>query len=183
MKKVIAISGVPGTGKTDVARILAEEIGATLLSINDIIEREKVKFEWDKKRGSKIISIPSLQKAVAKSTAAGLNVVEGLLAHTLKSDTLVVLRCDPLVLKKRLQKRKWDRAKITENVAAEALGVITAESANKRKVYEIDTTKLAPEKAAAIIENILKDSRHGKRYLPGKIDWLGKYGKRAIQLV
>ncbi len=173
-KKVIAVSGSPGTGKTEIAEILAEEIGASLISIKETIEKEKVKFRWDRRRKSKVIDPKDLQPAVSRSLNEGWNVVEGLLAHLLKWDVLIVLRCNPRVLKKRLEKRKWGEQKVLENVAAEALGVITFEALQRKKkgVYELDTTGLAPRRTAGIIENILKDSNLGKRYLPGKIDWL-----------
>lgn len=183
MRKVIAISGVPGTGKSEVAKRLAEELGATLVCIKDIIEKEKVPFKWDRERKSKAIDPKALQKAVSKNLTPGINIIEGLLAHLLKWDILVILRCDPFVLKRRLLRRKWKTSKVAENVAAEALGVITAESIGKKNVYEVDTTRLSARQAAAFIGKILKDSRLANRYMPGKIDWALKYGERSIKLM
>ena len=44
------------------------------------------------------------------------------------ADLVIVLRCNPDVLKERLSTRNWKDAKIHENVSAEILGICTEES-------------------------------------------------------
>ena len=182
--KVIAISGVPGTGKTATAKILAKRMKANFVSINEVIKKDNVEHEWDAKRKSKIVDIPVLQKAVTKNLGKGTNIVEGHMSHLLKWDKLVILRCDPFVLRKRLEKKKWGKAKVSENVAAETLGVVSVESLAKgrTKVYEVDTTSLSAQQTAEFIEKILKDPRLASRFRPGKVDWLEKYKYRIAKI-
>jgi adenylate kinase len=97
--------------------------------------------------------------------------VDSHLSHDVGASVIVVLRCRPDVLGKRLKKRGWPIAKIRENVEAERIGVISSEA--KGKVFEIDTTSLAPAAAAAAMERVLKGK--GKRY-KGSIDWIERKG-------
>jgi adenylate kinase len=69
--------------------------------------------------------------------------VEGHIAHLLPCDRIVVLRCRPDELKKRLAQRKYHEAKIRENAEAEALDVClieTVEAFDPSQIFELDTT-------------------------------------------
>jgi adenylate kinase len=147
---IIAVSGVPGTGKSEVAEILARNLGAELITITSLLKAGKIPYTWDRARKTKIVSVKDVQKAIdiiiarlyaeaAKdiviaghhAKAAKDIVIEGHLAHLLKADATFILRCKPVVLRKRLAKRKWSEKKIEENVQAEMLDIITAEAIDK----------------------------------------------------
>ncbi len=166
---IIAISGVPGTGKTKAAELLSKHLKYKLISIKSLLK--KVKTKKDKKRNVRIIDPKDLKKFIPK----GNIIIEGHLSHFLKSDLLVILRTRPDVLERRLKKRKWPKNKIVENVEAEILDEITINAVDKNKnIMELDTSKLNAEKTAKIIlECIHKKSI--ANYKPGKISWIDKY--------
>jgi adenylate kinase len=195
----IALTGVPGTGKTEVARLLAERLGANLISIVELVKQKKVKASFDKKRKTWAVEIADLEKVVKKELKPGINIVEGHLSHFLIADLVFVLRCDPRILRRRLARRRWPAAKIAENVDAELTDIITGEamaiqSERRRReqnkitrpqaeqfVYEIDTTNLTAKKTAEILSLLIRNQKSRQKYRPGKINWLASYAK-ALKL-
>lgn len=174
---IIAISGTPGTGKTSVAKILTKLLDGNLMSIKSLIKKHKIPYNFDKKRNTKEVSIRDLQKSVKKSLIKNkINIIEGHMSHFIPSDNLFVLICNPLILRKRLQKRRWSKKKIDENILAEILQIIQSESKNP---YIINTTTLESKKAA---EKILKIIKNPKSYKQKSENWLKKYKKLAIEL-
>lgn len=200
---ILAISGVPGVGKTKVATLLAKALDAKLVSITALVKAGKIPYTRDPARKTKVLAIKDVQKAVNKITSArsaraiskitgaalrppAIFIVEGHLAHLLKADVVFVLRCNPAVLRQRLQSRRWPRKKVEENVQAELLDIITAEALAKitrphrigkraiykAKLYEIDTTRKNPQATAATIARILKSAEYARKFRPGRIKWL-----------
>ena len=72
-------------------------------------------------------------------------VIDSHLSHYLDKkyvDLCVVVKCDIKVLKKRLEKKKYSKAKIRENLDSEILDVCLVEALeNGHKIKVIDTTK------------------------------------------
>jgi adenylate kinase len=180
---MIAISGVPGVGKSQAARILKKILDADLISITALVKAGKIPHTWDRARKTKIISVKDVQRAVDKITRSpkygkrAIFIIEGHLSHLLKSDVIFVLRCQPAVLRKRLHIRNWPKKKIDENVQAELLDIITAEASasatrKKAKVYEIDTTHKTARQTAIAMSKIIESKAYGKKFKPGKIAWL-----------
>jgi adenylate kinase len=168
----IAISGTPGTGKTEVARILSRKINARFIDTKFLIKKYKIKTKLDRKRNTKIVDARKLCRFAEREAAKhDVCVFESHMAHFARADLVVILRCEPAALKTRLEKRRWPKAKITENVEAEAIGAISLE----RKAVEIDTTKKRPEKTAELIKKLLNNYTLQRRY--GRIDWTEKYAK------
>jgi len=99
--------------------------------------------------------------------------VEGHIAHLLPCDRIVVLRCRPDELKKRLTLRKYRQKKIQENADAEALDVClieTVEEFGPEQILELDTTGRDAGYCADRIEGFFKGE------IPadfGHIDWSG----------
>ena len=176
MKTVISISGAPGTGKTRVGAILARKLGANLLAIGELVKAGKIPYTQDKKRNTKILAITDVQHAVDNITGKRNEkfVIEGLLAHLLKADVAIILRCEPSLLRKRLRARRWTKAKIEENVEAEMLDIITAEAiaVRKAKTYEIDTSHRTPNQTADVILRVIRSTKYANKFKPGKIKWL-----------
>ena len=178
MRRVVAVSGTPGTGKSVFARALAKKLGAQLVDLNALIRKRKI---YRKDVDGTLIADPRKVRVeferLIKSLLAPV-VVEGLLAHLLQPryvTHVVVLRTKPSVLKKRLRKRGYSAKKIKDNVESEALSIILWEAVKNhgmKKVYQIDTTKLKAQSAVKLFLNALA----GKISLrPGKIDWLEEY--------
>lgn len=165
---IIAITGTPGTGKSRAARILAKRTGCDLLGLNREIVERKLYSSYDRRRKTFVADMAKVRKFV-KQYARGKRcvLVDSHLSHDIGASVVIVLRCRPDVLGRRLKKRGWAIAKIRENVEAERIGVIRSEA--KGRVFEIDTTRLTPQRAATAMERVLKGK--GKRY-KGSIDWI-----------
>ena len=167
MKKLIAVTGTPGTGKTVIARSLSRELGANLMDVNALIRKKQLRYTVDRVRNTKIVDINDLQKAVSNNLKEGVNIIDSHLSHLLKSHFIVVLRCNPAELVKRLKKKNWKEAKIRENVEAELIGVISAEACRKQHVIEIDTTNRKP---STVVAEIIK--KLGTEPAKRQINWL-----------
>ena len=89
---------------------------------------------------------------------------------------MIILRANPSVLQKRLERKKWGKAKIRENVEAEIVDAITIEALGvhgKSKVLEIGTSGKKPGEVAGLIAKLLKRQIDYREYLAGKTDWSG----------
>lgn len=173
---IISISGTPGAGKTAVSKILARMMKANVISITE--QAKKIPHGYDKKRRTKIIDIRILQKKINKEiTSNNINIIDGHMSHLLKSDIVIIFRCNPKVLKERMKNRKWNATKIRENIEAEILDEITIEALKKSKnVFEIDTSRKSAKKTAEIAKNIILNKYYArKKNRAGLIDWTRKY--------
>ncbi|UCE72885.1 MAG: adenylate kinase family protein [Methanomassiliicoccales archaeon] len=167
---MIALSGTPGVGKTTVSEILRDR-GHNVLDLNLLAEENDFVSGYDEKRGSKEIDVKRLKEFVMEHFTEGDFFVEGHLSHFLSVDYAIVLRCDPLILKKRLSAKGWSSTKIMENIQAEILDVIKVEAFELLdKIYEVDTTSKVPEEAADDILGIISG-----KYEEPHINWLEKY--------
>ena len=101
----------------------------------------------------------------------GIDLVVGHLAHLLPVHDVIVLRCHPLELERRL--RAADRgtpAERHENFVAEATDVVLREALGpRRRVWEIDTTRRPVGSVARAVAERLR--RRGPPAF-GKVDWL-----------
>lgn len=110
--------------------------------------------------------------------------IEGHLSHLMGfADIVVILRCTPSILAKRLRRKGWRRAKIAENLQAEALGIITFEALElgkggkgdagrdlyRNSVFELDSTDAPPEALASAVLDIV--SGKGAKWRAGRISW------------
>lgn len=169
----IAISGTPCTGKTDISELLSKKINYNLISINELAEKLDAFVGYDKDRESRILDMDRLEKEIKKLKS---NIIlDGHTSHLFPVDIVIVLRCNPEILKKRLEKRyPSNPLKIRENLEVEILGVITSEAVMKnKKVYEIDTSEKSVKNNVDDILKILDGKTDD--FKVGKIDWLEKY--------
>ena len=175
---IIAITGVPGTGKTTLAQKLSERTGWPLVGANTLVEEKKL---WKKKEeGAKVADMRKLASALTRVIRANKNLIlEGhlLCDIRLKTDRIVVLRTNPKILRKRLEKRGYPKKKTDENVLAEALDYCTIEAESRyKKVYEIDTTKSFRK---AILGLHLISLGKGEGFRSGKISWWRQLEREA----
>ncbi|MHA1866621.1 MAG: adenylate kinase family protein [Candidatus Heimdallarchaeaceae archaeon] len=174
----IAITGIPGVGKTSVAEALAEKLNYRLVRVNDLAERLNAYIGYDEEFDSKILDMNKLKREIKK--LKGNVIIEGHVSHEFPVDVVIVLRCEPSILEERLKERYPDKPlKVKENVEAEILGVITSEAIMQNKrVYEVDTTHKKIEETVEEIIDILDGKTKG--YEVGRIDWLEKYQDRLV---
>jgi len=169
----IAISGVPATGKTEISKLLSKKVNYILISINEFAEELDAFTGYDKKMESRILDMNKLKKEIKK--LKGNIILEGHTSHLFPVDMIIVLRCNPEILKKRLKKKfSSNPLKIQVNLEAEILGVISSEAVmNSRKVYEIDTIDKSVKESVNVILKILKGEI--EEFKVGKIDWLEEF--------
>lgn len=105
------------------------------------------------------------------SSAFDADIVTGHLAHLLPIRDVVVLRCHPVELGRRLAlAHRGDDHSRNENMLAESVGVVTAEAlAQRRTVFEIDTTGKTAVRVAREVSGWMRGTR-GARW--GRVDWL-----------
>lgn len=145
--KVFIVTGSVASGKTTLAKLLAEKYHAIHINVNDLIKEYKLYYNYNKKLKAYNINIKKLNKfliSLIKNSRNNL-VLDSHLSHYLPSkyvDLCYVTKCDIKVLKRRLEKRKYSKEKIRENLDAEILDVCLMEALeNKHKVKITDTTK------------------------------------------
>ncbi len=170
---IIAVTGTPGTGKTEVAKELARMFGYTYLDLNKLAEEKKLIVGLDKKRGSKIVDTEGLKELFIPDKY----VVDGHLSHYVQADVIVVLRTRPDLLRKRLLQRGWPDEKAGENMEAEILGVCSSEAFNTgERVLEVDTSDCTPKEAAKTIKDLIDNNKETE-----DIDWLNDYEHMLIR--
>jgi adenylate kinase len=160
------ITGTPGTGKSMIGDELARR-GHTVIHLTATVDPYVIGD--DEERDARIIDVD--RWAAEFSPVDGF--VEGHMAHLLPCDRIVVLRCRPDELRKRLAQRKYPEPKIRENADAEALDVClieTVEAFDPSVIFELDTTGHDADYGAGCIEGFARGE------IPadfGHIDWSG----------
>jgi len=166
----VAVTGTPGTGKTTATEHLAVDLD--VVHLNEVIEAEGLTSGTDERRGSWIADLDA--------TADWLDgrddvLVESHLAHLFDADRVVVLRCRPDELRRRLEARGEPPEKAEENAEAEALDLLLAEAVERHdagRVYEVDTTDLEPAAVAAEVEAIAAGEREPSAGTVSFLDYL-----------
>ena len=147
-----ALTGTPGTGKTSLKKHLNKKI----ISLSEYYEQAS---EGKTDNGEWIVDIEKLDNILEDSDC---NFFEGNFSHKLdKIDKVIVLRCDPQILEKRLESRNYSKNKVRENLEAEAIGVIYSEAIeiiDKTNVFQIDNSTRKPQETANIIEKYINDN-------------------------
>ena len=169
----IALTGTPGTGKTSVSRILENKYH--VIYLNDF---KDVREYYDRERDTYVVNINKLREKIENMNMKGTVILEGHYAHDMGVDMVIVLRCHPDELRKRLKLRNYSDLKIMENVEAEAMGIISEECLSlylEENVYEIDTTQKSVEDVAnaiiQIIEGRGKEYRKRLNYMEEILKW------------
>ncbi len=157
--KIIAVTGTPGTGKTEIAKALAKKINYKHIELNKIIKEEKLYANYNKKLNTYETDIKKLNKYLIKLIKKSKYnlIIDSHLSHYLPKsyvDLCIVCKCDLKELKNRLEKRKYSKTKIRENMDSEIFEVCLVESVeNKHKIIAVDTT---PKKITQAVKEILK---------------------------
>ena len=119
----VGLTGTPGTGKTSISKVLSE---LTLTrSVSDLADERGFLGLPEPEEGIREIDIDNLVSSLEEEWVTepdGLTIIEGHLAHHLPCDAVVVLRCDPDILRSRLEERGYAEKKINDNVEWELMG-------------------------------------------------------------
>lgn len=155
------VTGTPGTGKTSAVKELDTDL--EVVHLNDLIREEDLWEERDTERDSLVADFDAIRERLdGQADESEDLLVESHLAHNFEADNVVVLRCHPDELERRLTERGESQAKASENAESEALDVILSEAINAHgieNVYEIDTTERTPEEVAEEIAAVLAGER------------------------
>ncbi|MFC7080331.1 adenylate kinase family protein [Halorussus caseinilyticus] len=173
----VAVTGTPGTGKTSAVEALEDETGfgesgLEVVHLNDLIRDEDLWDERDEARDSLVADLDAVAERLADREEL---LVESHLAHHLDADRVVVLRCHPEELERRLTERGESDAKAAENAESEALDVILSETVNRHgveNVYEVETTDRSPDEVAAAIAAVVAGDREPSAGTVSYIDYL-----------
>lgn len=164
----LALTGVPGTGKTTVASEIGRRGGYVVVHLNDLARDAGLLDEVDEARGSFVVDMDKLADEL-NATYADVTtplLVEGHFAHEMDVDAAVLLRLDPLELVRRLTARGWRDEKVRENVEAEALDVLAQDVLDAGlPAAEVDATGLSVE---ALADEVLAIAESLPNALKGK---------------
>ena len=158
-----ALTGTPGTGKTSISKNLNKEI----IHLSDLYPNSS---EGRNQNGEWIIDLDILNKLTQEKLKDD-TIIEGHLSHFIDNiDQIIVLRCDPRELRRRMEMRDYNIEKIEENLEAEAIGLIYSQALeinNGIDVFQHDTTKLSVDESTTI----LRDFFEGNIKLDETIDY------------
>ena len=180
------ITGTPGTGKTTISRLLAKKLHASYLNPKTLSRREGIDYTYDRKRGTRVVSLKRLRQALSEYAARADNgmVIDSHITLETGSDPMfvraIVVRCDPVILERRLKHRRWSKSKIGENLLAEILDVCLWDAVRSygwNRILEIDATGKRPHHVVQLAMRDLKRRRIQKH---SKVDWLSSLKCRMI---
>jgi len=165
----VALTGTPGTGKTAISMMLSERYGVRIIDLNGVIRTHAYYAGWDSDRGCLIVDLTALKAHLFPDDV----LLEGHLSHHLAVDRVIVLRTNPVVLRRRLHQKGFSNEKVDENVQAEILDVVLTEAlaANDDNVYELESTGALDQSAQLAWEIIQGQAL--ERFVPGRFDWMG----------
>ncbi len=185
---VVAISGIPGTGKTTVAIALGRLLNAPVWNLGEIAVKNELVEQDESGRDAQVVDTDALADVLLEEiprVQGDWLVVEGHYADITPVDFIilgVVLRCKPEVLWKRLQSRGYSEPKIRENVQAEILGDCTSYMLDLElgsRLVEVDTSDTKPEEVANVLQGILRSPTKAENFTVGTINWLQYLDERG----
>ncbi len=160
----IGVTGTPGSGKTT----FVNSLNFPIISIQDLaIKLNCVShIEGD---GTSVIDIDLLSKLFVQPTE--LTFYDGHLSHYLPVDAIIVFRCEPDELSKRLESRGYSEQKVRDNYEVELMGGPWNDlCGDERPIYE---TSSSPEGIEGAIEWI--KSGCPPHTTPGiALDWISQ---------
>ncbi|MFO8078320.1 MAG: adenylate kinase family protein [Thermoplasmatota archaeon] len=172
----IALTGTPGTGKTSLSQQMRMQ-DINVIDFHDFALKHHCDQGYDAEKDTLIIDIDKVNKALASVDQHDDSIViEGHLSHLLDPiEKVIILRCHPKILFKRLQQKGWKRQKIRENLESELLDIIlceTMETYAAEDVFELDTSNQPSELLVSMITQLIKnDFTTDQQMKPGHIDW------------
>ncbi len=186
-KKVVIIGGVPGSGKTTIAKELSRKLNGLLINVSEYAISRNLILEYDEDRDTYVIDEDSLVRDILSricSTKYNYIILDTHYGEIFPQDIITlyfILRIDPRVLYERLKKRGWNEKKIKENVLAEILGTITANALarfSEDKICEINVTSRKVSDIVDEIYNILVGKNKCRRKF---IDWTLTLNFKSIE--
>jgi len=172
----VAVTGTPGTGKSTATALLEDEYD--VVHLNDRIKGDD--DLWTERDADRDTLVADLD-AVREHLGDWSGVLDSHLAHRFDVDRVVVLRCHPEEIERRLEARGESPATAEENAESEALDVVLSEAVAEHgteKVYEIDVSDADPESVAAAVRAVIEGEREPSAGTVDFIEYLQADGQR-----
>ncbi len=167
MKKNIVITGFMATGKSVVAKQLAQKLGMKYIDMDEVIaERHGMSISdifskygetYFREEENKLARELSLKENKVIATGGGTMIYLENIKYLSKNGIIICLWCSPEVIEKRLDQEKNQRPLLKDDYSLSKINFLF----NKRKrVYEdymlkVDTTNLSVEEVVHKIINII----------------------------
>ena len=138
----IVITGNPGVGKHTITQLIADKMKLSIIDINKIAKDSEL---FEKNGDVNDVDVEMLEK-ILESKISKNNIIVGHLApYVLRKNQvklMIVLRRSPYDLIPVYENRKYDNAKIKDNVGSEILGIIAndAMSEFQEKTFQINVS-------------------------------------------
>jgi len=127
---IIIVTGIPGTGKTTLSKLIAEKKDFKYVDLNVFAKENNLIVGFDKERDCDIIDEDKLSDSI--KAFEGKNVViDSHMSHYIDPkivDMCIVTKCDLKELKDRLEKREYSPEKIRENLDSEIFDTCNVEA-------------------------------------------------------
>ena len=169
--RVIALTGSPGTGKSTFASRLQKE-GLTVITLEEVAESVDALSQFEE-----LSEVEISKLAEWKWKGDSHCIIDGHLSHHCPIDAVIVLRCNPLELRNRLEQRTgYGPGKIESNVEWELISGVWADLIELHphaNVIEIDTTE-HDVSMDSVLDFILNDtpSLSVEEFISDSIDWI-----------
>ncbi|TKX76938.1 adenylate kinase [Halorubrum sp. SD626R] len=153
----VAVTGTPGVGKSTATALLEDEYDVIHLN-EEIKGDEDLWTERDADRDTLVADLDAVRERLGDWSG----VLDSHLAHRFDADRVVVLRCHPRTVERRLRERGESAATAEENAESEALDVVLSEAVAEHgteNVYEVDVTDADPESVAAAVRAVIDGER------------------------
>ncbi len=169
MKKNIIITGFMATGKSVVAKQLAQKLGMKYIDMDEVIEERQGMSISDifsrygetyfREEENKLARELSLKENKVIATGGGTMIYLENIKYLSRNGIIICLWCSPEVIEKRLDQEKNQRPLLKDDYSLSKINFLF----NKRKrVYEdymlkVDTTNLSVEEVVHKIINIIME--------------------------
>lgn len=180
IKRVIVITGTPGVGKSSISKALASEINAQVISVGELVKKERLYSGVDRKRDTLIADMEKVSeriKEIISNTFTDI-IVEGHFAVDVvpseKVEIVFVLRRNPEELETILKERSYKEEKIRENLAAEILDVCLYDSVKKYGISKVCEINVSSRRIKDVVQEIIRVLNGEEERKIGIVDWLGK---------
>ena len=153
---MIVVVGVPGVGKTVLGVRLARKLGKKFTTISWIVLEKGLWRNYDWETRSFVVDEEKLVEVLRDYREFVVETHWLNPFYTVREivELVVLVRCNPLILLRRLRRRNWPPGKIRENVEAELLGVLVEEARRIGDEYSIPIVEVVGENN---VEEIIRE--------------------------
>lgn len=136
LKRLVIITGTPGTGKSTVAKLLTQDLGLLHIDLHELIESDKIlNSDFNKEKDCYDLDMVRVEELVEQKLTENpgkVMILDSHVAHHLSTNLIlaaIILRCSDLKeLESRLFSRGYSSGKIKENLDVEIFDICCDEA-------------------------------------------------------